>query len=507
MDQKSQREIFAIAGLPPEVLAVAFAKYSRSPLTVKEIIADLTEEKSAEFHEKWVLGYGDASVADMAVVAIAMENVSILASKAVQDARLASFQEKSTRYQVFDTSRFYRPSWIDNEAGKVYGDTIARLMSAYEHTVMLMKDYYRKKYPKPQDMDDKMFEAKLKARACDVARYILPVATLTNFGMIMSARELRYLIAKLRGSNTPEIRAIAGELEHAAVSPAYNPQAERFQHEANKDGALSDMQLHTVAQFFNLQLKGAPTLVKHTEARDYLMKKTSILQQLHKEYVGDCIPSPSPRADFIEDLGSPEQELVTTLFYGVSTLPYRFILQKVKEMSSADLRRVIAEVNAHRTPFDQLVREFEVPGSIVFDTLYDYGAFRDLQRHRMMTQIHQPLSTAHGYEVPQDLEDADGLDGYKEAMDFALEGYRMVAEEQPDEAAYLIPMAFKKRTLLKMNLREFYHLVELRSKTGGHFSYRELVYEMYEKVKAAHPLLVNDLRAVKMNFDEDFFKR
>ena len=430
-----------------------------------------------------------------------------MASKAVQDSRLASFQEKSTRYQVFDTSRFFRPDWIGTETGKVYEGTIMRLMTAYEKIVARMKDYYRGKYPKPPDLEDKLFEAKLKARACDVARYILPAATLTNFGMIMSARELRYLISKLKGSFVAEMRDIGSELEHAAVSPAYNPQAERFGREADKDGAFSDMQVDEVAKFFSLQIKGAPTLVKHTEPREYLIKKMAALNELYKEFFGNAQPQIAPRVDYIEVACIPEQELIATLFYGVSPLPYRQILARVKEMSAADTRRVITSVNASRTPFDQLAREFEVPGSLIFDTFYDYGAFRDIQRHRMMTQIHQLLGIVHGYEVPQDLEDADGLESYKEAMDAALAGYRAVAAEHPEEAAYLVPMAFKKRTLLKMNLREFYHLVELRSKSGGHFSYRDLVYEMYENVKAAHPLLVEDLRAVKMDFDEDFFKR
>src|SRR3989344_8445748 len=120
----TQREIFGIMGLPPEVLAVAMAKYSRSKESIKVTIDDLTEEKSAKFHEKWVLGYGDASVADMALIAIALENVSILASKAIQDNRLASYQEKSTRYVDFDSSRYYRPPSAMVKHAELYEKTV-----------------------------------------------------------------------------------------------------------------------------------------------------------------------------------------------------------------------------------------------------------------------------------------------------------------------------------------------------------------------------------------------
>ncbi len=143
----------------------------------------------------------------------------------------------------------------------------------------------------------------------------------------------------------------------------------------------------------------------------------------------------------------------------------------------------------------------------IFDTLFDYGAFRDIQRHRMCTQINQPLSLTHGYETPRDLEHANGLELFTQTIEKTKQAHDIIAKDFPEEARYLIPMAFRKRTLFKMNLRELYHIIEIRSKAGGHFSYRALVYEMYEQLKARHPLLAKHIRAVKMDFKQDFFKR
>ncbi|MEK7518934.1 MAG: FAD-dependent thymidylate synthase, partial [Patescibacteria group bacterium] len=196
------RDIFAITGLPPEVLAVGMAKYSRSAASIKETLAELTEEKSAEFHEKWVLGYGDASVADMAVVALACENVSMLASKAIEDHRLASYQEKSTRYQSFERKlaadgtvpprRYYRPVPVMASAhANSYTETCEKMFDAYVDLSQTMAEYYRQTYPKPEDVTEKMYAAKLKARSLDIARFLLPTATLTNLGWIYSAGGLR----------------------------------------------------------------------------------------------------------------------------------------------------------------------------------------------------------------------------------------------------------------------------------------------------------------------------
>ncbi len=503
------REIFSIVGLPPEVLAVAMAKYSRSSKSIKETIDELTEEKSAEFHEKWVLGYGDASVADMAVVAIAVENVSILASKVLEDNRIASYQEKSTRYVQFDSSSYFRPTAImASKHAELYVKTADMLFATYEKVLAGMIEYYRKSYPKPDDLADKLYEAKLKARSLDVARYLLPAGTLTNFGMIMSARALRHAISKMKGSPLAEVREIGAEVEAAAVNPAYNPYREKIQSLLETLAEKAPDEALTLDESLKLQVKGAPTLVKHTEPKPYFDGVAAIGARYAKELgVMEPKKNDQPRADYIAEKCSPEDELVATIIYSGSRASFREIIEKVSTLDDVKKREIIVAVQSQRGERDWVTRHFEVPGGFLVDILFDYGAYRDLQRHRMLTQVNQPLGTDLGYEVPRDLEDAGLKPLFDEAMINAAQVVETIGKDMPDDATYLIPLGYKKRTLFKMNLRELHHFIELRSKSGGHFSYRAVVYDVYEQVKKVHPLLVEHLRAVKMDFKADFYKR
>lgn len=506
-NDKKKREIFALAGMAPEVLAVAMAKYSRSVHPIKETIDELTEEKSADFHEKWVLGYGDASVADMAVVAFAIEGVSILASKVVEDNRLASYQEKSTRYVKFDLNSFYRPPQVvSSQHSNLYEATLVKLFSVYDQITSGMIEYYRSKYSKPDDLTDKLYEAKLKARALDVARYVLPTATLTNFGMIMSARSLRHAISKMKGHALAEVREIGEEVQTAAVSLAYNPQLKKIEPLLNELAQQNTEMVGQLTKVLSLHVKGAPTLVKHTEPKPYF----NLVSQVGAKYAAelglvDEQPVLGTRVELFEAL-KPEDELVATIIYEGCNVSFRKILEKVVSLSEEKKQEVIREVQKNRGSHDWVSRHFEV-GGLIFDTNFDYGAFRDLQRHRLTTQINQPLWVDNGFETPRDLVEAGLNNIYEQVMLEAAQAARTIAQEFPADARYVIPMGYRKRTLFKMNLRELYHFIELRSKSGGHFSYRALVYEMYELVRKVHPVLVEDLRAVKMDFEADFYKR
>ena len=494
--EQANRDIFAIAGLPPEVLAVAMAKYSRSKESIRTTIAELTEEKSAEFHEKWVLGYGDASVADMAIIAIACENVSILASKAIEDNRLAAYQEKSTRYVDFDSTRYYRPPAVMAKHGELYERTVDDLFATYRNLLDQLINYTRQRFPKPAEVTDKSYENKLKARSLDAVRYLLPVATLTNFGMIMSARSLRHAISKLLSNPRQEIKDIGEEIRAAALAPAHNPRSEKLKLSLKDLHAVTHPEHKTmVGEIIDstaFDVKGAPTLIKHTDSLEYLIESNKKLAQIAKKYFNSAAVSQAPRVDYIET-HPYEDELMATLLYSVTNYPYRQILDIVSKLSASDKEDIIDSVETHRGQHDQPRREYEIGGQFIFDVLMDYGAFRDLQRHRMCTQINQPLTITHGYETPFELVQT-GLDKkFDEAIIRFKVAYEIVRQSAGLEADYLIPLAFKKRTLFKMNLRELYHMVELRSKPGGHMSYRGIVVDMYNAVKKKHPLLVKHL--------------
>ncbi len=190
--------IYTLNDLPPEIRAVTFAKCSRSPEPFDEIARDLTAEKSAEFHEKWVVGYGHSSVAEHAVLSIAVENVSILATKVIEDNRLVSFTEKSTRYQVSTaTNIISRKSFMDSEFASLYEETGNFLFDTYENIFPKILEFVKNKHPKKPEETEKLYEMTSKSRACDIIRLILPTATQTNLGMTINARNLEYAIVKL----------------------------------------------------------------------------------------------------------------------------------------------------------------------------------------------------------------------------------------------------------------------------------------------------------------------
>ena len=214
-----KRRIYTLpSSLMPEVKAVTFAKCSRSPENFDDIAKELTNEKSAEFHEKWVVGYGHSSVAEHAIISLAIENVSILATKVIEDARLASFTEKSTRYQIFDKQTVLRPERIINsELADTYNQAIDLLMDTYEEMTEPMREFIKNKYPQKEETD-RLYNMISKAKACDNIRYLLPTATLTNLGMTINARELEHLIKKMLSHPLKEIQDIGQELKEEAVA-------------------------------------------------------------------------------------------------------------------------------------------------------------------------------------------------------------------------------------------------------------------------------------------------
>lgn len=521
-----KREIFAIAGVSPEVLAVGMAKYSRSALSIKETINELSEEKSAEFHEKWVIGYGDASVADMAQVQIACENVSILASKVIEDNRLGSFQEKSTRYQKFDRGRFYKPGKImqaNPALGQLYDDHCNYLFDQYVVILDKMTAYFMQKFPKPAEMKDNIYASKVKARALDVARYVLPVSTLTNLGFSINARSLRHAISKMLGHHLDEIKEIGLEVKNAALEAAYNPQQTKINNFLAQMKASNNPELKAkaeeISKLLSLQVKGAPTLIKHTEPKEYLQK----IKQMSKEYTESIVrfndmdvekeikdANKVYGVDFVDIANerlSYEDELIATILYEKSRYSFRQILDVVKSLTTEKKQEIISSSGNLRGQFDWFSRHYEVPGGLIFDTFMDYGCFRDIQRHRLCTQINQELSIDHGYYVPKELTEAGAEGILHEAMKKNIEAYNRIAQEFPAEAQYVIALGFKKRTLFKMNFRELNHIIELRSKPGGHIAYRWLVYEMYEQIKQKYPLLMQHSRVMLPDFERDFFLR
>jgi len=452
-----QRRIYALPNnLMPEVKAVTFAKCSRSADPFDKIAAELTEEKSAEFNEKWVVGFGHSSIAEHAVISLAVENVSNIATKVIEDSRLASFTEKSSRYQIFNKDKLYMPENVMNpELKEIYLDAVNSLMDVYEEMTQPMMDFVKQKYPKPADQDEKLYNMVSKARACDNLRYLLPTATLTNLGMTINARELEHLIKKLLSHPLEEMQDIGKEMKEKAM-------------------------------------ESAPTLIKFAEKNNYIVETKKQLKKIADWELGR--EAGNNQAVTIVDYDiNAVNKLVAAILYPYSDLSHKEIQEKVLYMSAEKKEKIIDEALKRRDKFDAPLRELEHV-YYTFDILLDYGAFRDVQRHRMCTQSNQPITVVHGYDLPPEIREAGFEEKFKAVVEKSVEAYNKIYEKFPDEAQYVVPMCFRKRVLITWNLRELHHFISLRSGKKGHASYRRIAQQCWRELNKIQPLLAKHIR-------------
>src|SRR5512134_1104153 len=216
-----ERDIYLLSprSLSPETIAVAFAKTSRSPESFRDIAAELSDEKSAQFHEKWVVGYGHASVAEHAVLHIAFENVSRLAIESIEGNRLASYTEKSTRYQKWGPDDFFIPHELEGHPlHDEYVDTIRLLFKAYADSLDPVRSVVLERFPRKENEKDEAWDRRIRSKYVDVCRFLLPAASLANVGMTANARVLENMIRKMLSHELEEVRQIGERVKEVAKS-------------------------------------------------------------------------------------------------------------------------------------------------------------------------------------------------------------------------------------------------------------------------------------------------
>jgi len=475
------RPIFALKSLPEEVVAVLFAYYSRSRESLRRNLLKLIQEKdldlaerlewaakdqdelalarqkAKEFHEKWVVGYGHASVAEHAVAHLAIEDVSILASKVIEDNRLASYTEKSTRYVVFDRDRFYRvPCLMASPHARLYEDTCSFLLETYTRLTEPVVNAIKGERPREEKQTERGYETACKAKSCDILRYVLPAATLTNIGVTGNGRVLEHMITKLLSHPLEESRGVGG-LMKAEVQ------------------------------------KIIPTLLKYADRNAYMEETHRAMEALAAEQFAGSLPEEAPDVSLVRYPEDAEDQLVAAILYGYTAHPWQQVQERAGKLSREEKERVIDEYLRRRGKHDQPLRALEHL-IYTFDILVDFGAFRDIQRHRMCTQIPQELSALHGYSTPSEIA-RYGLGGvFDECMARAQSAFEVIARDFPREAPYVLPLAFRKRVLFTWNLREIHHFVQLRSAKQGHVSYRHIAQQVFQEVERVHPLLAKYIR-------------
>ena len=475
------RPIFALKNLPEEVVAVLFAYYSRSRESLRRNLLKLIQEKdldleerlqwaatdqdelalarqkAKEFHEKWVVGYGHASVAEHAVAHLAIEDVSIVASKIIEDTRLASYTEKSTRYVVFDRDKFCRvPRLIGSAHGTLYEETCRFLLGTYARLTEPVIDAIKHETPRSGKQTERGYEAACRAKGCDILRYVLPAATLTNIGMTVNGRVLEHLITKLLSHPLEESREIGAMMKAEAE-------------------------------------KIIPTLLKYADRNVYMEETRQAMEALVAEQFASSHLEEVPDVSLVRYPDDAEDQLVAAILYGYTVHPWGQVQERVDKLSFEEKTRVIDEYLRRRRAHDQPLRALEQL-TYTFDILVDFGAFRDIQRHRMCTQIPQELDASHGYSTPPEIAQYGLLPTYEECMARAREAHDIIARDFPREAQYVLPLAFRKRVLFTWNLREIHHFVQLRSAKQGHISYRHIAQQVFKEIERVHPLLAKYIR-------------
>ncbi|HSZ62905.1 MAG TPA: FAD-dependent thymidylate synthase [Terriglobales bacterium] len=509
-------EVFAVYGVEPEIQAYAMAKYSRSSLSMKESLKEITSQKAEKFLNTFYFQYGHRSIADLAHIALAIERLSILAAIVVADEQRWDGQERSTRYQDFRKSGYYTPSFQgDAAANALYRDTIESLFAAYEKISQRTFEYLASITPRPAEMKPDAYERTLRARAFDISRYLLPLSTNTSLGEIVNARTLETQVAHLLSQPHQEIRDLGGLLKQAALSPAYNANEESLRALVVAIRAVSPELAERAERELLREVRVAPTLVKYADPNRYEIVTCLELQQAAEELMRGAAIEPAPLVDLIDnDLSggdSLEIELAATLIYGHCHYSYRQLRRVIAAAGEVRRREIVDLGLRHRGKHDELLRAFSAGQQFRFDILMDIGGFRDMHRHRRCVQIMQDFTTIHGFDTPPEVEAAGVRSDYESAMKRAAGAIERLAASGGDEAAqsaqYAIPLAFRKRTLFKMDFAEAVYISELRTTPAGHSSYRNVAYAMYEAVAAKHPALAKYFRVHDIREPVDLLKR
>ncbi|WP_263368181.1 FAD-dependent thymidylate synthase [Edaphobacter bradus] len=507
----SETDVYAIHGADPEVLAYAMAKYSRSALSMKESLAEISAQRAEQFLNTFYFQYGHRSIADLAHIPFAIERLSLLAAIELVDEQRWDGQERSTRYQNFRASGWYTPELGPQTAA--FTGSVEAMFAAYDRISAGMLEALKGAIPRPEAMKPEAYERTLKARAFDVARYLLPLATNTSLGQIVNARTLETQVSRLLTSPHAEVRQIGEKLRAAATEPAWNVYHAASQALCEEIGSVDEACGARVAETLLRPVKTAPTLVKYANASEYLAATRRELTQAAAELMHGQPIFAAPVVDLLDDAEPLEVELATSLLYPHCHYSYRQIRGHVAALTEQRRLEIIDLGTRHRGRHDELLRSFSAGQGFRFDILMDIGGFRDMHRHRRCVQLLQPYTDAHGYEDPvcagqPTLAEAAHEVEYSAAMDAAFAVYRELRDAgHPEAAAYTLPLGTRCRSMFKMDFAEALYIAELRSGVAGHFSYRRVAWEMYKAVAERHPGLAGHFRIEDVNEPVDLLKR
>lgn len=514
------KNVFAAKYLPSEVLGALASRYSRSAKGVRRLFYDeyikpiiepnlegadkksireagvmkkelmgfvdylhahggfdavVNSKRARDFFSKWLAAYGDDSIAQLAGAHIFYEDVSNIVTQFLEDFRIGFAPlEKSTRYVLFDEKvggrwrYFVDPDIARSTFGPEYKKTMDMLFRRYAESIEPLSKYLKKVFPQEKDQTDRAYRETIKAKTCDVLRAYLPAATLTNVGFFGVGQAFEYVLTKSFASPIAEIRELAKEA----------------QAELNK--VIPSM----VGRASSPRGKIYQRYVKNTE-RDLEVLAKKLIKFDSREFENGV--------ELVEWDSDAEDKIVASIFYKYSNAPFGQIRDQVSKLLPKQRLAVIKKAVAGRgVRQHRLVRAFENT-YYKFDIVANFGAYRDLHRHRMLTQERQRFTTELGFDIPHDLEMAKMAKPYVDAAKKVDKLYRRIKRRYPDQAQYLVMMGNRIRWYQWENLRELGWEAELRTGPQGHPDYRIVEHQKVEAVKAVHPSLVEALKFVDFN--------
>jgi thymidylate synthase ThyX len=474
--------VFALTNLPEVVKGALFARYSRSDKSLRrlfldefvgdlDLTGDLTVDatvglrRAEELYARVFLEYGDDSVAQLGGVHLACEQASNLLTKVLEWGRLMAYLEQSTRYIPYDSRllgryRYLRPSEIcDSRFGARYVSDLDGLFDTYSAMLPAMMDWARERFPKDPADSDFVYKQTIKAKACDAVRGILPAATLSNVGIYGTGQAYEALLLRMRAHPLPEARMYAQLMldELRKVIPSFLSRLDR----PDRGGAWAQYLART---------------------RD---DTAALVARLFPEFEP---PAPVDEVTLVDFDPDGEDKVLAAICYPHTNRPEAQILERVRRLAADERAALVRAYVGDRTNRRHKPgRAFEAT-AYRFDVLGDYGAFRDLQRHRMLTIDWQTLSPRHGYDVPEPVAEAGLAARFDDAMERSGALHDALRDEFPVQAPYAVALAYKVRYVMHMNAREAMHVCELRSSPQGHPTYRRVAQAMHRAIaeRAGH---------------------
>jgi thymidylate synthase ThyX len=487
--------VFALVNLPEVVKGALFARYSRSGKSLRrlfldEFVGDLDVSGDAgvdatmglrraeELYERVFFEYGDDSVAQLGGVHLACEQSSNVLTKVLEWGRLMAYREQSTRYSVYDSRlgsghyRYYRdPDVLDSPLGARFVGDMDRMFDTYATLLPELQTWLARRYPRQPDDSDFVHRQSIRAKALDALRGLLPAGSLSNVGIYGTGQAYEMLLLRMRSHPLPEARRYAELMliELRKVIPSFLQRVDL----ADRGGVWSDYLAST---------------------------RTETDEVVRGLWPDDHDPEPEPSALVTLDDWDPEGEdkVIAAMCFPHMTVPEVEALRRVRALGAEDRRAIVRAYVGERT------NRRHRPGRALERTDYrfgivsDYGAFRDLQRHRMLSIEWQPLTPSLGYDVPDVVSEAGIADPFESSLARCRDLYDVMSPSFPSQAPYAVALAFRIRYVMQMNAREAMHVLELRSGQQGHPVYRRVVQHMHRLIaeQAGHRLIADAMTFV-----------